>query len=461
MHADLDNRWSGVLWGAVSTDTRTTRSGDFFLALTGPNFDGHKFCERALERGAAGLIVSQTFDDSTLRGDVPILRVDDTLRAYGDLASACRRRWDGPVLAISGSGGKTTTRRLAAAALAKHLRVLEPPGNFNNLVGVPRTLLELEPDHQIAVMELGMNQPGELQRLTRICEPSAVLLTNIGISHVGMFRSMDDLVQAKLDLLRHAPDGVPWIVNAACARTMLGVERLKHTGPLIQFLGPIAPVWDNEVQVRIENVQPRAPVGYRFDLVAGETRIEGLEIGLFGRHHLDNVAAAAALLLAAERPVEWIAEALPDFKGESLRGQLVQTDRWTFILDCYNASPAAMLGALRSLADMAEGKRLVLVLADMLELGAQTIQAHEMLVDPIRQLAPALFFGLGPECVELVELLVPAGIDAKGFEDRDALTKALRERLEPGDLVFFKGSHGFGLETVADALAPEANILGA
>ena len=454
----LDARWTAHPFGEICTDSRAVRTGQYFLALRGEKFDGHRFCEMAAGAGAAGLIVDRQFAPTAALEGVPILTVDDTLRAYGDLAAARRRQWGGPVLAISGSAGKTSTRRMVAEALGRHRRVLEPVKNYNNLIGVPYTLLGLAPEHEAAVIELGMNLPGELERLTRIAQPDAALLTQIGLTHVGMFARLEDLVEAKLDLFRHCAPGTPLVVNAACPRTTAALPRFQGAHPIVTFIGDGEPLAGIVPDFAARNITPLAPLGYRFDLKMPGGVLEGLELRLFGRHHLANVAATAALLHAAGLPGDWVAGALEGFHTEPLRGEIMATDQYTYILDCYNASPPSMLGALASLAELPRTGRRVLVLADMLELGDYAAQAHAELLGPVLDLNPALFFGLGPHCSRLAEALKGRGVAAQGFAERTDLILVLRRELRPGDQVFFKGSHGFALEKVAQAIAPEMEI---
>jgi UDP-N-acetylmuramoyl-tripeptide--D-alanyl-D-alanine ligase len=457
----LDARWTDRPFGAISTDSRTLEPGQYFLALRGEKFDGHRFCEGAARLGAAGLIVDRQYEIPESLADVPILQVADTLAAYGDLAAERRRQWGRPVLAISGSAGKTTTRRLVAEALGRHLRVLEPVKNYNNLIGVPYTLLGLAAEHEAAVIELGMNLPGELARLTRIANPTAAALTQIGLTHVGMFACEADLVSAKLDLFRNCAPGTPLAINAACPRTAPHAGEFAASHPIVWFRGERDHGTVNRapLAVAVENVIPIEPVGYRFDLALPGGTLKGLELHLFGRHHLANVAAAAALLHAAGFPAEWVAGALDGFRTEPLRGEIVRAGEVNFILDCYNASPPSMLGALGSLNELPCSGRRILVLADMLELGDHAAREHDGLKGPIRALAPALFFGLGPEMKRVATALAAEGQPGAGFEKREELVAALKAALKPGDQVFFKGSHGFSLEKVAQALAPEAEIL--
>lgn len=462
IHADLETRWHGSPFGPVTTDSRTLRPGNVFLALRGETFDGHRFCAQAAADGASALIVDRHFDRDALDADLPVFVVEDALRAYGDLAAQRRQEWGGPLLAISGSAGKTTTRRMVVAALSRHRRVLEPLKNYNNLIGVPHTLLRLTGDHQTAVLELGMNQPGELARLTEIARPDAALMTMIGMTHIGMFASQAELTSAKLDLFRGCADGVPLVVNARCENTLAEIESFAKRHPIIRFDGSFNraghPAVAAVADVVIDAIEPLRPVGYRFDLLVRGQRLPGMELRLFGRHQIQNVAAAAGLLLAAglepDALGKALADTLADFASEPLRGEFVVRDGVEMILDCYNASPAGMRGALASLADVPVSGRRILVLADMLELGDHSTVAHQALLGPLRQLAPAQLLGLGPQCTALAQTLAAEGWTARGFEDRDQLAEELRGDIRRGDQLFFKGSHGFGLERVAETLAP-------
>jgi UDP-N-acetylmuramoyl-tripeptide--D-alanyl-D-alanine ligase len=457
----VDDRFGDAPLGAISTDSRTIAPGETFLALRGERHDGHRHLAAAVARGAAGLIVAADAKLPPLPRELPILRVADTLAAYGDLAAARRRAWGGPVLAIGGSAGKTTTRRLVTAALATRFRVLEPIKNYNNLVGVPQTLLQLQPDHQVAVLELGMNQPGELRRLAEIAAPSVALLTRIDRAHVGMFDSMKALAEAKLDLFRGCAPGTPLVVNAGCGRTIKHLAPFRDSHPIVSFRVGRPSHGDLVGDVRAGRVTPVAPVGYRFELLIRGEIIGPLELHLFGRHHLENVAAAAAMLLAAGHDPALLADALPTFRTEPLRGQVATRDGIAWILDCYNASPPAMLSSLESLLEIPYDRRRVLVLADMLELGKETRPAHEALVKPIvrlGRLGNVDFLGLGRHCAALArdlatELESLSG-SSRGFETIETLIDTLRGELRPGDQVFLKGSHGFALEKVAEALAP-------
>jgi UDP-N-acetylmuramoyl-tripeptide--D-alanyl-D-alanine ligase len=437
-------------FGPVSTDTRSIGPGEFFLALTGENFDGHDFCGKAIERGAAGAIVRRDFKFQISERPSPvILRVADPLRSYGELGAWRRRQWGGALAAISGSVGKTTTRRLVARAMRDRLRALEPIRNFNNLIGLPHTLLRLEDGHEAAVVELGMNQPGELSRLAEIARPDVAALTRIGRAHIGLFGSIGGLIEAKLSLFEATAPGRPLVLNAACPHSVSAIPRFSGEHPIVTFRAD----GSERADVAAMNVAPIAPVGYRFDLKIPGGRIEGMELRHFGRHMVENVAAAAAILHASGRDPRWIADAVADFATEPDRGQVERVGDWTFILDCYNAAPESMVGALESLAESPHAGRTALVLADMLELGDRSRAIHDDLLAPLRRLRADAAFVLGEQMARLARTLRGEGIEARSFDDAEALREALRAWLRPGDRILFKGAHGFALERVARALA--------
>ncbi len=434
--------------GAISTDTRTLKPGETFLALSGENFDGHAYARRAAESGAGALIVGPDFDAS-FNPTIPLIRVSDPLRAYGDLAAYQRRAWGGRVIALSGSVGKTTTRRLIAHALRNHVAILEPIRNFNNLIGVPKTLERLEPTHEVLIAELGMNQPGELDRLTEIVSPDVAGLTRLGPTHIGMFGSMESLVEAKAEIFRRSPDDTTLVANADCPWSVDIVKRYARDRDVVWFRG----TGEADAAYRIENPMPLESGGYRFDLAWPEGRIEDAEIKAFGRHLLEDIAAAAAFLGSAGYDPAWVVESLDDFNTEPLRGQILLRNEKTFILDCYNAGLGAVLSALETLAELPRRSRTILVLADMLELGDFAAEFHDRLVDPIQRIQPALLCSLGEQFARIGKELNEAGIECVHFPDHNALIEALALRLEPGDLVFFKGSRRFELEKIAQALA--------
>lgn len=434
--------------GPVSTDTRTLQPGETYLALRGENSDGHLYVEQAIQAGAAVLIVESGYEGASGAG-IPVLRVPDTLRAFGDLAAHQRRAWGGRVIAISGSVGKTTTRRLVAHALQRRVGTLEPIRNFNNLIGVPKTIERLEASHEVLVAELGINLPGEMERLTEIVRPNVAGLTRLGPTHIGMFGSMERLVEAKASIYRDSPDDAVLVANADCGWSTEAVRAHARGRRIVWFRAS----GNAPAEYRIENAAPLAGGGYSFDLVTPGGRVAGVRIESFGRHLLEDIAAASAFLGAAGYDPALAVESLGDFNTEPLRGQILRAGGHTLILDCYNAGFGAMLSALETLAELPRRGRTILVLADMLELGDFAIDFHDRLLPPIGKTRPDLVLALGDQFARLQPDLRAAGLQSLHFPDRDTLIETLKARVQPGDTVFFKGSRRFELEKVARALA--------
>jgi UDP-N-acetylmuramoyl-tripeptide--D-alanyl-D-alanine ligase len=314
---------------------------------------------------------------------------------------------------------------------------------------LPHTLLRLEPHHELVVAELGINQPGELERLTEIASPDVAGLTRLGPAHVGMFGSMEALIEAKFAIFRGSPEHAVFVVNAECPYSRGAISRFGGDHRIVTFRAE----GEAAADYRIENAEALASGGYRFDLHWPEGSARGLRLDAFGRHLLEDIAAAAALAGAAGYDPARVVDSLEDFRTEPMRGQLLDAGEWTLIVDCYNAAPGAMMSALRSLAELPAGRRLVLVLADMLELGEFSEALHDRLVEPLERLRPALLLSLGDQFGRLTPRLREAGIDAEHFSGREALLDALRPRLQPGDRIFLKGSRRFELERVARSLA--------
>jgi len=444
----------GVRIAAISTDSRTLREGEVFLALRGENFDGHEHLAQAISKGAAGLIIDAGAS-VPVGCDLPILKVPDALTAYGDLARHLRATWPGKVTAISGSVGKTTTRRLVAHALRQKSKVLEPIKNFNNLIGLPKTLLELEKSHEVAVLELGMNLPGELARLTEIASPDVACLTQIGRAHLGQFENIEALAAAKLSLFRTSRADCALVVNLGCAYSSKALEELKAHHKTITFRAEHGKNGQDpgEVDVYLDKVRPAPDFGIAFDLTVSGERHENVTAPLFGMHQSESLAAAAAILLALGEDAELFLRSLDSFKGEPLRAEIAKAGGATFILDCYNAAPEAMGGALESLAVYPWAGRRILVLADMLELGDHSGDAHNGLLAPLERLAPDFLFTLGPEMARIGKRAgEQSATTVCSFDSRTDLQIALEKNIGTGDLIFVKGARGFELEKVVQPL---------
>ncbi len=429
----------------ISTDSRKIAPGDWFLALRGENFDGHAFAAQVLENGAGGLILAADAPQARqLPASANVLLVEDTLRALGDIAHAWRKRINPLMACIAGSNGKTTTKDIAACTLASREDALASKGNFNNLIGLPSTILEILPTHKMLLAELGMNTAGELQRLTQIADPDVAALTNIGEAHVGQFGSIEGLIRAKGELIRSMRPGARLVANADCEKSRSAVK---------QWGGHLAITWfgSNGGAWRAENIEAIEPWGYAFDLIAPEGRAR-VRLQAYGRHNVGNAVCAAALLHEMGFGLNSIAEGIERFRPASMRSLARVIHGVTIIEDCYNASPSAMLAALDSLKDLQVSGMHHLVLGDMLELGEAEEQFHRTVGEAAAQLPRVRLYCVGPRAQWIAQSASNQSAQADTFESADDAAVALLPNVKPGDAVLIKGSRRMKLEMVAQAL---------
>ena len=446
-------RWTGAAPDAagVSTDTRTTSAGNLFVALRGERFDAHAFLAEAAGAGAVAAVVSEAWLAGRPGGaPLPALAVPDTLAALGAIARHHRRRFRVPVVGITGSNGKTTTREMVAAILATRGKVLRTEGNLNNEVGVPLTLLGLDETHQAAVIEMGMSHPGELARITAIAEPWIGVVTNAAAAHLEGLGSLEGVADAKAELYQGVHPGGLVVANADDPRML---RRAQASGRrLLTFAAGRGRRGDVVVlELRSQTVE-----GLRFVLGIGNRELE-VAIPLVGAQNAANAAAAACVAVAmgcSDREiVQGLAAARPP--GRRLRLERLPSGV-QLVDDCYNANPLSMGAALRTLADLAAGTpggRAVAVLGDMLELGAFEAEAHRDLGGEAARAGVKLLAAFGPRSRATADAARSAGI-AEVFhtEDVDALAAFVRGRLGPSDVLLVKGSRGMKLERLVEAL---------
>jgi len=425
----------------VSIDSRTVRPGELFFAIPGPRFDGHEFVAAAAGRGAAAVVVHR---EVAIPSSVGLVRVADTTRALGDLGRHVRLRAGIPVVAITGSAGKTTTKEMAAALLAAKGPVLRTEGNLNNLYGLPLSLLRLRPEHRAAVLELGMSAPGELRALSAIARPDLAVITNVGPVHLEFFSSVDEIALAKAEILEGLREGGKAVLNG-------DDPRLRRIG---QAWGG-ATIWfgrHRRWDVSAENWRGTA-FGMRFDLRIGGRAVD-VALPLAGPHFVMNFLAAAAAAHVLGVPPEAMAEAAKDVRAAPHRGQVRRLQgRVTLLDDCYNSNPAGLDAAVVALR-MTPGRRRVAFLGDMLELGPQGPELHREAGERLGGHVD-LVAGVGTLARELLEGARRGGLaeDAlHAFEDSAAAAAAAPGIVRPGDAVLVKGSRGVRLELVVNAL---------
>ncbi len=426
-------------------DSRITVSGELFFALPGKR-DGHDFVRDAAGHGAAGAVVARpvTVPDPGFG----LVETRDTVAALQALARAALERRPVKVVGITGSVGKTTTKEFTAALLSSRLRVLRSEGNFNNHLGLALSLLRLEPDHEAAVLEMGMSAPGEIAALTRIAPPDVAVITNIGPVHMEFFYSLEDIARAKREILDGAAAGAVAVLNGDDPLVMKAAD--GWPGRTVTFgLG-------RSCDVRAWDIRRRGYEGS--DLTLRYGREEGRALFPFVNDALvPNLLAAAAVCLAFGLGWPEIAPRIPGLRPHAMRGVLEETGGIRLYDDSYNSNPRALDAVLRSLAGLPAARK-VAVLADMLELGTARQEFHRQAGKTLADSNWDVLVAVGPLAALIAEGAAEAGMDAKAiqlFPDSDAAAAAIAGIVRPGDLVLVKGSRGMRMERVADRLRTE------
>jgi UDP-N-acetylmuramoyl-tripeptide--D-alanyl-D-alanine ligase len=443
----------GQVIGRISIDSRTIQPGDFYVAIVGERFDGHRFVIDALARGAQGALVAADVGVAAATAErMPVVvRVEDTTRGLQDVARDVRRRSGSKVVAITGSAGKTTTKEVAAAFLAAKYEVFRNKGNLNNHIGLPLSLLELRARPEMAVVELGMNHPGEIRTLVAIAEPDARVWTNVGDAHLGFFASADAIADAKAEILESARSTDRLIANANDARVMARASGFQ--GRVVTF------GIDTAADVRATGVEHRGlrGVSARLETPAGGGRIESPLLGL---GNLANVLAAAAVAIEFDVAVSQIIERTARLQPASHRGELLRLPGGiTLIDDSYNSSPSALRLALNTVAAAEGCARRVAILGEMLELGAHAERLHRESGVAAAAANLDILVAVGGEAAKT---LADAAVAGGMAPDRVAWVATKEEaaqlalaRVRPGDLVLVKGSRGIGTDLVVDRLKAE------
>ena len=444
-------RVKGQLCDGISTDSRTVGHGKLFIALHGEKFDGHNFITKAVESGAAAIIADAKWAEanpimvSSL--NLPLLIVENTVKAFGQLANLHRRKFRIPIVVVGGSNGKTTTKEMIAAVLRPKLRVMSTEGNLNNHIGVPQTLLRLERQHQIGVIEIGTNHFGEIEHLCSVAEPTHVLITNIGREHLEFFGSVDGVAKAEGEafewIRKNRRSKAIGFVNQDDKRIKKQAKGLHKSvtygfdkGPAT-VKGRVLCVDDNACTTL--EIRPKGKKAFR------------VLVAVPGRHNAVNALAASAVGLAFKVPARKIAEALSSFTSASKRMQVLKLRELTVLNDTYNSNPDSALAALQVLEGVkARGKKIV-VLADMLELGKNSADEHQRIGQAIAQSGAKHLLTYGPLSQHTHD--GSSVVFKTHFEQKNVLCEHLVELIAAGDVVLVKGSRGMKMEEVVAFLA--------
>lgn len=434
-----DDRRSSLSIHGISIDSRTTQPGDVFVALKGDNFDGHDFIEQAQARGAVALIVSQTVNTT-----LPVIQVDDTRLALGLWAAAHRKAFDCPIIAVTGSCGKTTVKQMLGTILGEQASVLVPQKSFNNDIGVPLTLLALGSQHAYAVLEMGANHPGEIAYLSRLAHPTVAVITTIAPVHLEGFGSLDGVVQAKAEIFQGLSVKGTAVLNADDVHfpTLKALAK-QYAARVISF--GIA----QDAEVRAEAIE-LSLTGVCFTLCYQQQRVN-IELSLVGLHNVVNALAAASAAIAVGISLEVIKKGLEQTRPVKGRLNIYQGFSNAVVIDdTYNANPLAVRAAIDILAQYT-GQR-VLVIGDMRELGENAELFHQEIGEYANKQGIDALYGYGPLSIHTVEKFGGAG---GHFPTYAALVAALKPKLGTDTTVLVKGSRGMQMEEVVRDLVPE------
>ncbi|MFZ5899368.1 MAG: UDP-N-acetylmuramoyl-tripeptide--D-alanyl-D-alanine ligase [Bacillota bacterium] len=432
----------GLTLDSVSTDSRQINGGELYVPLRGPRFDGHDFVAEATARGAAAVLIHR---DISLHGEIAVVRVKDTLLALQTLAKHNRRACRVPVIAVTGSTGKTTTKDMVAAALAVRFRVLATRGNFNNEIGVPLTLLELNQDHQVAVVEMGMRGPGEIAQLASIAEPHGAVITNIGETHIERLGSVENIARAKGEVLDFiGKDGFA-LLNAESPYL---AEQARRCQGRVRFFGT-----SPAAAIRLLAYQP-ADGGSR-NTVSVDGREHLLELPIPGRHNAVNALAAIGVGIEMGMDFVSIQQGLMRLQLSPMRQTIIDSGGITILNDAYNANPASMRAALAVLKEVAGTRPTVAVLGSMFELGERAREAHYKVGEACAREGIGYLVTVGDLARETARGALESGMAADRIRpcaDNEEALNVLKEILARREFVLVKGSRGMKMETVVAGL---------
>ena len=426
---------------AYSIDSRTIKPGELFFAVKGERIDGHDFVQQALEKGAVGAVVRK---DQLARYVVKtgLLAVSDTLVALQTLGAAVRRLWAKPLVGVTGSTGKTTTKEAIAHVLSSRFRVLKSEGNFNNHFGLPLMLLKIEPEHEAAVIEMGMSHRGEIAALAKIAQPEIGVVTNVAPVHLEFFKSVAEIARAKYELIESLPAGGTAILNAD-DEYVSQFGRDFHGKVVCYGLHPSA-------DIRAENIEARGAAGSVFDVVV-DGRRERATLPLVGKHNIYNALAAVATGMERGLSPAEATHTLATLAPADKRGAVVQVGNITVINDCYNSNPTALDAMVDALAAM-PAKRRIVVAGEMLELGPSGEELHRRSGEHIAKKGIDILVGVRGLAQPMVEAARRAGIRAEFVATPEEAGEWLVRETREGDVVLLKASRGVKLERALETV---------
>ena len=437
----LSGNMEEILTG-LSTDTRKIKKGELFLAIKGDRFDGHSFILDAVAKGAGGVLVQDggITNANFKLPDVSFVSVSDSVKALGDIGNFHRSRFSIPIIGITGSNGKTTTKEMISVILSKKFNALKNFGTENNNIGVPLTLLRLNSEHNIAVLEMGTNHLGEIRRLSEIARPTIAVITNVGPSHLEYLEDVDTVLKAKTEMLEYMNKDAKLILNADD----------EHLRTIKTNLKTIWFGFDKEADFYADKISLE-PEGISF-------RLNGkwdISLGVLGRHNVSNALGAIACAWDFGIPIEEIRDALKEFKVPNMRMEVKRFGDIKIINDTYNANPQSMKQAIEALRDMVTEGRKILIAGDMLELGTFSGRFHHLVGKQAAESGIDLIVAVGKLAEHISNGAQEAGMSEKKIK-LCALMKDARAKvatlIKKGDTVLVKGSRAMRMEEIVGDL---------
>lgn len=434
-----------LTFSSVSTDSRRIRKDQLFVAIKGPNHDGHEYVKDALERGAGGAVVERIPHGIGLPEDTPIIEVESTIRALGKLANAWRKKFRKlKMVCITGSNGKTTTKEMTQAILSIKYTVLKNSGNFNNNIGLPLTLLKLEKKHDICVAELGMNDFGEIRELVRIAEPDIGAITNIGRAHLEKLGDLKGVARAKGELVEEFDGNNVFVVN----RDDPYIREIAETVKCRKIYYGIE---SKDVDISATNIKTEGTQSISFDLVIKDSS-SNIRLRGMGRHNVLNALCASSVSHSLGLTPEEIQAGLERYTPAHMRLEIIESPQgYTIINDSYNANPDSVIKALEELSMLKNNNRTFAVLGDMLELGSNSAREHRQIGELINDLNIDYTI-----CVGKFAKCIKEGIRDKDHsyyvQDHQQATELIKSIAESGDILLIKGSRGMSMENIIQNL---------
>lgn len=434
---------AGISFPGISIDSRKVKEGELFIPIAGQRYDGHDFISNSLDKGAAGVLTQK---DTEPYGSKCIIKVQDTLKALGDITAYYRQKFSIPFIGITGSVGKTGTKDMIAEVLSRKYNVLKTEGNYNNEIGLPLTLLNMDTPHEVAVVEMGMSGFGEIRRLSSILKPDIAVITNIGVSHMEKLGSRQNILKAKLEILEGLDKNGLLILNGD-DKLLYGLKNLLEFKTV--FYG-----MEEGVSYQVYNIKSQGEQGIYFEITI-DGRDYKVHIPVPGVHNVYNALAAIAVGVELKVPVELIIDGIGKFNPGEMRLNIISSKCLKIIDDCYNASPQSMEAAIGVLSEIGINSRKIAVLGGMLELGGLSCKAHFDVGKFAVSKGIDYIITVGEDGKNIALGAVNAGADTrkvKSFGNNSETVDYLKGTVKNGDIILIKGSRGMKMEEIVKAL---------